>query len=350
MQGVKHRMMANDPHGDRQRRKVLRAMMLITALGGVQFAALNLYRGLTAAAVIELAFVGYSIALLPVIGRTRYFRRWATAYVIPWTLAMLAILAMPGTSPSVFVWPLLLALVLHLLLGSRLGLALSAISLGGAALLAWLRFGTPATSAGYTVMANFTLAGVLGLALAHVYERSRERNERQLRELAATDTLTGLPNRTTLKSTFQQLKRQADASRQPLSVLLMDLDHFKRINDEHGHAAGDRTLADFAGRLRAELRQDDFLYRLGGEEFLAQLPATDPAEAERLANRLRVAWREQPSGWNESGDAGPSTVSIGVATLGGDGSDLDTLLRCADRRLYLAKEKGRDRVVGSRHE
>ena len=320
-------------------------MMIVTAVGGILFAWLNLHRGLWLASAIELAFVGYSLALLPVIGRTEHFRGWALAYVIPWTGAMLAILAMPATSPSVFVWPILLPLVLHFLLGRRLGLAVSLISLSGAALLAWHRFGLAADSAAVTTAANFALAGMLGLALAHVYERGRERNEYRLRELASTDTLTGLSNRNLLQATFERLRASAQFDGQPLSLLLMDLDHFKHINDSHGHAAGDRALTDFADRLRAELREEDFLCRLGGEEFLAMLPNTSREVAHRVAERLRMAWRVQPAEWSEDQDAQPHTVSAGIATLGSDGVDLDTLLYSADRRLYKAKSEGRDRTI-----
>src|SRR5699024_6257603 len=145
----------------------------------------------------------------------------------------------------------------------RLGLVVSLASLSGAALLAWNRFGLPADSAAFTMAANFSIAGLLGLALAHVYEPGREHTERRLREMAATDTLTGLPNRNLLEATFERLCTAAREDEQALSVLLMDLDHFKRINDIHGHAAGDRVLVDFARRLRAELRDDDFLCRFG---------------------------------------------------------------------------------------
>lgn len=320
-------------------------MMVITALGGVLFAGLNLYRSLWAASALEFAFVGYSLALLPVIGRTKRFRAWAMAYVIPWAGVMLAILAMPAASPSVFVWPVLLPLILYFLLGSRLGLGVSLASLSGAAVLAWSRFGLPADSAAFTAAANFTFAGVLGLALAHVYEQGRERTERRLRELATTDTLTGLPNRQLLEETFERFRVSARDDGQPLSLLVMDLDHFKRINDIHGHAAGDRALTDFAHRLRTELRDEDFLCRLGGEEFLAMLPNTPQAVAGRVAERLCAAWREQPARWSGFRDDEPHTVSVGIAALGSDGMDLDTLLRAADKRLYRAKAEGRDQIV-----
>lgn len=330
---------------DRQRRTVLRAMMVVTALGGILFAWLNLYRGLWAASVVEFAFVGYSLALLPVIGRTEHFRSWAMAYVIPWSGAMLAILAMPGASPSVFVWPILLPLVLHFLLGSQLGLVVSLASFSGAALLAWSRFGLPADSAAFTVAANFSLAGMLGLALAHVYERGRERSEERLREIAATDTLTGLPNRNLLDDTFERFRAAADDDGSSLSILLMDLDHFKQINDVHGHAAGDRALVDFAHRVRSELRDDDFLCRFGGEEFLAVLPKTPKEVAVQVGERLRRAWREQPPRWSVDRSDDLHTVSVGIAVLGLDGADLDTLLRTADQRLYRAKAEGRDQIV-----
>jgi diguanylate cyclase (GGDEF)-like protein len=244
----------------------------------------------------------------------------------------------------VFVWPVLLPLVLYFLLGSRLGLAVSLVSLSGAALLAWARFGPPADSAAMTAAANFALAGMLGLALAHVYERGRERNEQRLRELAATDTLTGMPNRKLLRTTFDRLREQAQGD-EPLSVLLMDLDHFKRINDRHGHAAGDRALIEFARRVRIELRDEDFFCRFGGEEFLALLPRTDTSGATRIAERLRRAWRDYAPEGEASSNGQRNSVSVGVATLGRDGAELDTLLRSADQRLYRAKAEGRDRTI-----
>jgi diguanylate cyclase (GGDEF)-like protein len=212
-------------------------------------------------------------------------------------------------------------------------------------LLAWYRFGMPAESTSLTVAANFSLAGMLGLALAHVYERGRERSELRLREMAATDTLTGLPNRNLLEETFERLLAAASHDGGALSILLMDLDHFKDINDAHGHAAGDRALVAFAHRLRSELRDEDFLCRFGGEEFLAVLPGTSKEVARQVAERLRLAWREQPARWCEEAAGSPHTVSVGIATVGGDGADLDTLLRSADQRLYRAKAEGRDRIV-----
>jgi diguanylate cyclase (GGDEF)-like protein len=122
-------------------------------------------------------------------------------------------------------------------------------------------------------------------------------------------------------------------------MIIVDLDRFKRINDEHGHAAGDAVLVDVAYTLRKELRAFDLAYRMGGEEFLVVLPGATLGEAEAIAERLREAVAEQPAGGHAV------TMSFGVASSGGGGFDHEAVLQAADEALYEAKRAGRDRVA-----
>jgi two-component system, cell cycle response regulator len=157
-------------------------------------------------------------------------------------------------------------------------------------------------------------------------------------ELASrTDALTGLPNRRHLE---ERLRRLAEPG-QELSVLLLDVDRFKRVNDEHGHAAGDEVLRAIAGRLRGAARAGDLAGRWGGEEFLVVLPATGPAEAAALGERARAAIAVSPVPLEP--DSLWVTASVGVASGVDDG--WEGLVRRADIGLYAAKEGGRDRVV-----
>ena len=129
----------------------------------------------------------------------------------------------------------------------------------------------------------------------------------------------------------------------PLSALLLDLDHFKQINDNYGHGRGDEVLAAAAEAMRSAVRESDFVGRYGGEEFLILLPDTDSEGALRSAETVRtaVAAVSVPNVDRQV------TTSVGVAVLGDDGVDGDTLIRSADRALYAAKSLGRDRVASA---
>lgn len=331
------------PDTDKQKRGVLLALMLLTAVFGIFFAWQNALRGFFWATALEAFFVVYSLVMIPVVRRTPVLYRWALPYVIAWVGVMLAILAMPEASLTVFIWPLLLPLVLHFLFGRRTGMLLSLTGLGAAALIAWYRFGLPETADEMVFAANLLLAAVVVLGLSHVYERGRELTERALQTLAETDTLTGLPNRVLLESTFDTFSARARRNGTPLTLLLLDLDHFKKINDSHGHSAGDEVLSTAAELMRRRLRGSDFLCRLGGEEFLALLPDTDLEHAEMIAETVRK--RIQDTAIRFRGQEIPLTLSIGIAELDRDEHNLDALLRIADKRLYLAKALGRNRVV-----
>lgn len=169
----------------------------------------------------------------------------------------------------------------------------------------------------------------------------RKRMEAELRRVAETDDLTGIPNR---RHFLEMLEREAARARRhgrPLALLALDLDHFKRINDEHGHAAGDAALRRFAAICTEALRGEDVLGRMGGEEFVAFLPETDQDGAAATAERLRRAVAE------DEVTAGAAsfrlTVSIGVAALAA--GEVNAALMRADRALYAAKTAGRNRVA-----
>lgn len=166
----------------------------------------------------------------------------------------------------------------------------------------------------------------------------RGRLERKLTRQASTDALTGLTNRRRyVERTLEELQ-QARRTRRPVSVLVLDIDFFKRINDRHGHAAGDRALRGVSAVLRRELRNTDLLARYGGEEFAVTLPDTDADGALAIAERLRTAIE---TGSQLSPVA--VTVTIGVAAAAPDES-LDSVLSRADQALYSGKEAGRNRV------
>jgi diguanylate cyclase (GGDEF)-like protein len=157
---------------------------------------------------------------------------------------------------------------------------------------------------------------------------------------AATDALTGLPNNRAVQDTLRRMVAQASRSVAPLSAALLDLDHFKRINDAHGHSRGDEALAAVAATLRSALRESDFVGRYGGEEFLILLPETGKQQARVVAEKVRAGVETIALSNLEL----RVTASLGVATLPDDCGDADALVRAADRALYAAKSGGRNRV------
>jgi diguanylate cyclase (GGDEF)-like protein len=329
--------------GRQQRRVVILAIMTITVMGGLFFIAINSIRGLTALVIMQVVFVLYSLAMLPVIWRTEQIRFWATAYLVPWIVLMLVVLAMPQSVASAFIWIVLLPLALHFLLGWRAGLTLSLITLILAGAVAIWRFGWPGTPDQMVFASNFVVAGLTVTALGFVYDRGREQAEIELHRLAVTDFLTGLPNRKLLQATFRRLTALCQRQDSSLSMLIIDLDHFKSINDNHGHSAGDQVLMAFGQFLSQRLRDTDFACRTGGEEFLVLLPGADRQQATALAEEIRLRLETTPISHN--GLRIPVTVSIGVAQWQLDGESLDEMMRVADQRMYECKRLGRNRVI-----
>jgi diguanylate cyclase (GGDEF)-like protein len=165
----------------------------------------------------------------------------------------------------------------------------------------------------------------------------------ELLSAVMTDPLTQLYNSRWLRDSGERDLTRAERDGRPLALLLIDLDHFKTVNDHSGHAAGDLVLQRVASRLRSTVRGADAIVRLGGEEFVALLHDCDADGAEVVAEAMRMAVRDilLPQGC-----ALPRlTASIGIASYPANGRDLDQLLAAADRAMYSAKHKGRDQVA-----
>ena len=170
----------------------------------------------------------------------------------------------------------------------------------------------------------------------------KQANER-LALLASIDGLTGVNNRRTIVESLEKAVSTSDRSGRPASILMIDIDHFKELNDTHGHIAGDSMLKWVASQLKSALRLGDEVGRFGGEEFLAVLPETVPDAALLVAERIRSRIADSNS------DGISTTVSIGVSTLGQKHESTEQLIEDADRALYEAKRRGRNRVVHSRN-
>jgi two-component system, cell cycle response regulator len=163
-------------------------------------------------------------------------------------------------------------------------------------------------------------------------------------EMAITDALTGLYNRRYMETHVGTLVDQAISRGKPLSVLILDIDYFKSINDTHGHDAGDDVLQDFAIRIRKSIRGIDLACRYGGEEFVVVMPETDMAVATMVAERLRRRIASEPFPIQKGARMIEVTISIGIAALGPN-DNAAAVIKRADQALYRAKRDGRNRVV-----
>lgn len=171
--------------------------------------------------------------------------------------------------------------------------------------------------------------------------RQLEISQRELREQANTDPLTGLANRrffgTIAEKELSLMRRQQDN----FSVIMMDIDHFKSVNDTYGHPAGDEILKQVAATLSDSVREEDTVARIGGEEFVVCSPASNRLAAIVLAERLRKSVESLEI--EIDGNQIPVTISLGISLLPHDGDNLEALLATADERLYIAKQAGRNR-------
>ncbi|MBK1681464.1 GGDEF domain-containing protein [Rhodocyclus tenuis] len=233
----------------------------------------------------------------------------------------------------------------YILLGQRAGAAITTLSVVG------LAFGNASLSAPYSPngLATLIVALVYQGVFFHIYgnrslsyfARMRASHEK-LHHMATHDTLTGVMNARAYYSACEQMILLGRRHGTPFSVLFVDLDHFKSVNDMHGHAAGDAVLKAVAGALRTSIRTSDALGRVGGEEFSIFLPDTDLLGALQLAETIRRGI-EQLMPVIESGPLRIS-ASIGVAECSDRGQSMQEIQRQADAAMYAAKQQGRNRV------
>jgi diguanylate cyclase (GGDEF)-like protein len=188
----------------------------------------------------------------------------------------------------------------------------------------------------YVATFSFSILVVLVGAQLMASERVRQAFEHQ----ASHDELAGTLNRRAILHQAEQAHGHWQQTGQAYALLLLDLDHFKRINDSHGHQAGDRTLVKVAQAMQDGLRPDDRVGRYGGEEFVTLLPASDLATAGRMAERLRARVEALPA----DAQTPACTVSIGVALVRTGDASCDAVVGRADKALYQAKAAGRNQV------
>lgn len=211
-----------------------------------------------------------------------------------------------------------------------------AILINGGTLAFLMAYGAPFESAEH--MLSFVTTAVVVSACAYIFALRNESQRHLLEQLAILDPLTGVKNRRAMEQELKAAVATRERNGLSFALALVDLDHFKRVNDVHGHAVGDEVLVNCSEIIRCNTRQSDQLFRFGGEEFVLLLPGVGDANMRAvMANLHRALRRELRS------PDGPVTASFGLALLR-PGETAEQWLERADEALYLAKEEGRDRI------
>jgi diguanylate cyclase (GGDEF)-like protein len=325
------------------KRALMRTILLATGLTLGGFAVLQTLAGNYPFAILELLctvlllFGGWRIE------RARHLDLWVYLYLIPTFSFILYIIVMPDASSAAFVWVYMIPLLAYLLLGKKRGFVLSAPFMLAALLLYFADNHLQLDAAGLIDLGNATLCGVLILVFVHIYDGLRMQAYEELERQAQTDSLTGVASRGSFQHALQRSIQEAERSHGHLVLVLLDVDHFKQVNDRWGHEAGDMALQHICAILQQRLRVTDFLGRLGGEEFGLLLRHTDSAGAAPLVETLRQQIAEQPLQYD--GQPIPLSATFGLAAWPRDGRSAAELYRSADRRLYSGKARGRNQLV-----
>lgn len=244
------------------------------------------------------------------------------------------------------IWYYILMVCAYLLLGALAGLLMTLVSVATIMVIKFGGLSPISDNALVTFSLSLLVASAITYALVALnrnYLDQLTAKNRQLEQQANLDPLTGVWNSRAYYQFTERLFSLAKRSGTPCATLFIDLDHFKDINDRHGHETGDRALQMVAACLARNVRKSDLLARIGGEEFVVFLPDTDSAGARELADKLRTAIGQLPA--YAGAQAAPLTISIGVAQCTPADADLFAMQHRADQAMYLAKRHGRNRVV-----
>jgi diguanylate cyclase (GGDEF)-like protein len=327
-------------------RSLIRMIFAASGLTLWLFCALQFMAGQYGVASIELTVGGVLLWGAKRIVGVRNVLPWVYLYLLPMFSFLLYIIVMPNASKTAFVWIYSIPVLSYLLLGRKRGSLLALPFVLGACLLYLYTYPISLDAEGLIDLGNALLCGVLIIVFVHLYETRRAFAHQQLQQMARTDALTGVANRGSFQQSLEQSIFEAQRSEARFVLVILDVDHFKAVNDQYGHDAGDQALRHICNCLNQRRRITDTLGRLGGEEFGLLLRNTDSTGAEPLVEALREQLCRQPMQFGT--EAISLTATFGLAEWPIDGLTAEQLYRCADQRLYRGKKLGRNRLIGRR--
>lgn len=328
---------------DSHRRSLMRLLFLITGSSLVVFAALQLLNGFWWVAAIELSASALLFFGMVRLRSSPHLQQWIYGYLVTLFSFFLVIILLPEASVSAFVWLLMMPVLAYLLLGKHEGLILSVPFMIVGCVVYFIHLGSIGSAHVMIDLLNMVFCGALMLTFVHMYEIRREEAEQRLVTLAQTDALTGLANRSSFQHKLSRTIAECDRSGTGFALVIMDIDHFKMVNDSMGHDAGDYVLRNLGQCMLERLRMTDSVGRLGGEEFGLILRDVRPADAFELMDALRQRIADSELVYGESRIR--VTASFGIAQWPDHGREAGELFRVADRCLYSGKRAGRNRVA-----
>lgn len=324
------------------RRTVLNVVLRVIIFSGSVFVINNWFKGLKVLALIELAVVLLSIGILCIHRKTPHLTFWASVFLFSVYAVILVGIYLVPFMAALYTWLFLIPVLSYLLLGIALGNVFTSVFVvAGVAILFNDQFSASPAMPPISV-ANIGLCLSAIWALSYTYEYKRAAVVKRLQQMAAIDPLTGLNNRLLLESIFDMLCESLPEKRKSVSMLLIDLDHFKTVNDKYGHDVGDKVLINVSSLINDVRRRNDWAFRLGGEEFCMLIPDTSECQGIQIAERIRSAIEKTIP---IDGVAINITVTIGVSHWPADGKTLNQLYKVADNRLYEGKKNGRNKVI-----
>jgi diguanylate cyclase (GGDEF)-like protein len=326
------------------RRTVLKVVLLVIIFAGSIFITNNWIVGLKVYALIQLALVLLSLGILAIHKTTPRLTFWASLFLFSlYSVILIGIYSVPFIT-SLYTWLFLIPVLSYLLLGIKMGSVFTTVYVCAGVAIVFLQQISTNQAVPTISVVNIGLCLVAIWALSYAYESKRAATVGRLQKMASIDPLTGLNNRLLLDTSFDMLCESLPEQKKSFSMLLIDIDHFKAVNDKYGHDIGDKVLIKVATLINGLRRRHDWAFRLGGEEFCMLIPDTSEYQAEHIAERVRLAVEKSIV---IDGDAINITVSIGVSHWPEDGKTLNQLYKEADNRLYHGKKTGRNKVVTS---
>ncbi|KPP96904.1 sensor domain-containing diguanylate cyclase [Marinobacter sp. HL-58] len=328
---------------DTHRRSLARTLFLVTGSALVIFGCLQILNGylwLAAGEFMASAVLFFGITR---VNRTPHLQAWIYTYLVTGFTFALFIMLVPEASVTAFVWVLMMPVLAYLLLGKKEGFLLSAPFMVAGCVTFYFHLEFIANAGTMIDLLNMVLCAALMLGFIHLYETRREEAEQRLVTLAQTDVLTGLANRASFQNSLGRTIAESARSGTGFALVIMDIDHFKLVNDTMGHDAGDHVLRNISQRLTERLRTTDSVGRLGGEEFGLILRDVKPEDSFELMDELRQRIADNRLHYGEA--VIRVTASFGIAHYPEHGTEAETLFRVADHCLYSGKRAGRNTVA-----
>ncbi|WP_289031440.1 GGDEF domain-containing protein [uncultured Paraglaciecola sp.] len=324
------------------RRIVLRVVLIVIIVAGVTFTINNWFAGHKILAMVELLVVILSFIILAIHKKTPNLTLWSSVFLCAlYTVILFGIFSASYTS-ALYSWLFIVPVLSYLLLGTKLGTLYSVFYVISGCGILTFRHIMQNSEIPTIAIVNVGLTLTAIWALSYTYEQKRAEMVKRLQEMASLDPLTGLNNRLLLSSIFEMLCDSLPEKQKSVSMILLDLDHFKKVNDKFGHGVGDAVLVDVSRIINSMRRRNDWAFRFGGEEFCLLIPDVTPSQASSIAERLRYAVEHT---LNAEGFTANMTASLGVARWPENGQELSEIYKVADERLYRAKEQGRNQIV-----